>query len=93
MSFVPGLGAADPMSVKVCACKVPARPKAKSCKKKLRMFTLPAQDNMKALEKKGVSSYDAGTSANLAAYGKFCSDRTIADCAKEIWSVEPSLVE
>ena len=91
MSFVPGLGAAAPMSVKVCACKLPAKPTAKSCKIILRTFTLPAYYNIKALGKTGVSSYDAGTSANLVAYGKFCSDCTIAECAKEIWNVEPSL--
>ena len=32
MSFVPGLGAADPMSANVCACKLPAKQTAKSCK-------------------------------------------------------------
>src|ERR1017187_814093 len=34
MSFVPGLGAANPMSESVCASKPPAKPTAKSCKTK-----------------------------------------------------------
>src|ERR1035437_9090682 len=34
MSLVPGLGAVDPMSVSVCACKTPASPMARSCNPK-----------------------------------------------------------
>jgi hypothetical protein len=43
MSFVPGLGAADPMSVKVCAYKLPAKPMATNGKTTLRIIRFTIQ--------------------------------------------------
>ena len=59
MSFVPGLGTADPMSVSVCADMVPTKPRAKSCKISLRMAVFTLLYNLIADGKDVVSFDDA----------------------------------
>lgn len=54
-----------------------------SCHKQL-FYPIHFQDPMKWAVK---------ATLNVAASGKFSSDRTISEYAKEIWGVEPSLIK